>query len=118
MNTLTDNAKKLYDALKLSSIWEDDAIKVLFPQPKYLSSKDTDNYSEDEIKAAQMAYWQWDANLYSGKDTIKPVLGQSVTFTPTENYFDITNAAWKELKAAGLGYSKNGGYNNYSYHLK
>lgn len=103
---LSQNAQKLLNALKVSSMWEDKAINVLFPAPVYSS-----NPKDQEL------YWQHDVNFYGHANT-RPVNGESKTFTPTANYSEITYNAFKELKDNGLVYSKNNGYNNYSYHLK
>lgn len=109
---ITDNAKKVFTALKVASMWEGDLIKVLFPKPEY--SKET---------AASV--WQWEVNMYGriGKDCYnmeRPVNGESVLFTPTveKSYWDITREAVYELKALGLLTIKNNGYNEYSYHVK
>ena len=100
--TLSTNAQMLLSAIKNNSLWEQDAIKVLFPAPVY-------------TKETAAAYWQWDVNLY-GNPNSRPVNGESVFFTPTANYADITQSAVKELKAQDLIRSANNGYNDYAYH--
>jgi len=106
MKKLTTNAALLLAEIKKSSIWEERAIYVLFPAPVY-SRENAANY------------WQHEANVY-GNTTQRPVNGQNVEFAPnvSTTYADATYAAIKELKAAGLIYAKNHGFNNYSYHAK
>lgn len=112
---LSDNAKKLYEAIKLNGGWmhEDNAISVIFPKPTY-PTKEEENREEK-----QRVYWQWDISLYGGERE-SPVGDGFEKFTcPFENSFDrVAFAAWQEIKKAGLGYSKNNGYNSYTYFVK
>jgi hypothetical protein len=105
MKTLSDNAQKLYNVIKSGSIWEDNAITILFPKPIY--SKET---------AAE--FWQYEANMYGNQTNKFPVNGVLIEFKiniPT-CYKDISMQAITELKNEGLIYAKNNGYNSYSYH--
>lgn len=105
---LSDNAQKLLTFLKDSGPkWEQDCIKALFPEPKYIK----DNAE------AQTAYWQWDCNLY-GNNYTRPVLGKHILFTATQNYSSVICAAYQELKKAGLAGESNNGYNEYVFFAK
>lgn len=117
MTNLSDNAQKLLEALKIKSLWAQDAICVLFPKPQYVGTMDP-AYTTDEKISIQKTYWQWDVNLY-GIESVRPVNGHSVIFIKTvdTDYSKVTYNAMKELKDAGLAYSKNCGYNEYSYHI-
>lgn len=101
--TLSENAQKLNAHLqKNGGAWMQNLIKAIWPEPKYIS-----NDAE-----AQTAYWQWDVNMY-GCITERPVCGNSVLFTPTDNYSSKISAAYQELRKAGLAGERNNGYNEY-----
>ena len=114
--TLSEKATKLYNALKKGSMHEGDAIKVLFPEPKYIGTLDP-GFTNEEKETVQKIYWQWEINI-NGIANTRPILGISTLIEPTANYSSITFAAWKEIKDAGLGWSKNMGYNTYRYYVK
>lgn len=112
---LSENAAKLLSALRQRPLHEQDAIKVLFPEPKYIGTLDPD-FDTETKESVQKAYWQWDVNLY-GQNHSRPVNGTHFYFIATANYSDVTYAAYKELKEAGYAYSSNNGYNTYTYRL-
>lgn len=116
MQNLSINAQKLLAEIKTRSLWEGEAINVLFPKPQYIGTLDP-NYDTDTKIKVQTNYWQWEENLY-GNGSCRPVNGSHVDFKMNvdKSYDAVTYEAVKELKAAGLLESKNGGFNNYSYH--
>jgi hypothetical protein len=106
MNTtlsLSANAAKLLAAIKGSNLWEDNATKVLFPQPKYSKERAAD-------------YWQHEVNTF-GYSIDRPVNGVQVPFKMNieQSYSDITHDALVELRNAGLVKVHNAGYNTYYY---
>lgn len=65
----------------------------------------------------KQAIGSWDVNFY-GNANQRPVGGQSVMFTPTDNYSKKIHAAYQELRQAGLAGERNNGYNEYWIYAK
>lgn len=115
MCTLSDNAKKLLTALRAKPLHENNALKAIFPEPKFIVNDP--NLSNDEIAKIQRDYWQWDVN-FNGIGRERPVLGIQEYFEPTGNYLNSLYSAYSELKKAGLVKSSNNGYNSYTFFAK
>ena len=107
---LSPEAANLYSILKGKTVWESDMIKAIFPEPKYPADKNPEG---------QRIYWQWDVNLYGGERQ-RPVGKGFEKFTCpfAESYYNKVYPLFKELKAAGMAYAHNCGYNEFSYTFK
>lgn len=116
VKSLSKNAQLLLSVLKQRNVWEDDAIKIFFPEPEYIGTLDP-AFSNEQKESAQVIYWQWETNLY-GNAHSRPVLGFQREFkiNVEQSYRDTTYAAYVELRDAGYANAKNNGYNTYSYY--
>jgi hypothetical protein len=112
---LSSNAQKLYEfLLQTGGAWENKCIEALYPKPPYVGTLDP-NYSDDQKKNIQEAYWQWEVNC-NGMTIGRPVLGINVEFISNADYSKDISAAYQELRKSGLADEKNSGFNDYYFY--